>query len=77
MTRPNVLTVDGIDIVTGEVIRIEGTGFEAAILAHELDHLNGTLLVDYLSPLKRDIYKRKIGKVIKRHEGRARHKRRR
>tara|TARA_Y100000034_G_scaffold119157_1_gene160638 strand:- start:98 stop:652 length:555 start_codon:yes stop_codon:yes gene_type:complete len=36
---------------------------DAVIIQHEMDHLNGKTLLDYISRLKKDIYNRKIKKV--------------
>lgn len=44
-------------------VEIEGTGLLAVALQHEIDHLNGTLFLDRLSRLKRDLYKRKLKKM--------------
>lgn len=41
---------------------IEGTGLLARALQHELDHLNGTLFLDHLRGIKRDLIVRKIRK---------------
>lgn len=49
---------------------IEGEGLLAACLQHEIDHLNGVLFVDYLSPLKRNILLRKLAKEQKERKGR-------
>lgn len=65
MKRPNILIVEAIDILTGQPVIVEGSGLEAAILAHELDHLDGKLLCDYISRLKRDFYKKKLAKKLK------------
>ncbi len=37
-------------------------GFEAVALQHEFDHLDGKLFVDYLSPLKRNMIRKKMKK---------------
>jgi len=37
----------------------------AVVLQHEIDHLNGILFIDHLSPLKRSLYKRKVTKWLK------------
>ncbi len=34
----------------------------AVVLQHEIDHLNGILFIDHLSPLKRKMYKKKVQK---------------
>jgi peptide deformylase len=38
-------------------------GFSAVCAQHELDHLNGRLYIDYLSPLKRQLITRKMQKL--------------
>jgi peptide deformylase len=35
----------------------------AVAIQHEIDHLDGRLLVDYASPIRRDIYRRKARKM--------------
>lgn len=42
---------------------IEAEGILAVCIQHEVDHLNGKLFVDYLSPLKRDRIKTKMQKA--------------
>lgn len=37
----------------------------AVVLQHEIDHLNGILFIDHLSPLKRNLYKKKVKKWLK------------
>ena len=48
----------------GREFEVEGTGFLARILQHEIDHLEGTLFIDRLSPAKRDIVRRKLKKLL-------------
>lgn len=36
----------------------------AVVLQHEIDHLNGILFIDHLSPLKRNLYKKKRRKMM-------------
>jgi peptide deformylase len=36
----------------------------AVVLQHEIDHLNGILFLDHLSPLKRQLYKKKVKKML-------------
>jgi peptide deformylase len=50
---------------TGRPIEIEGQDLLARIFQHELDHLNGVLFVDRLSPAKRDILLRKLKKAVR------------
>ena len=62
--RAERIVVKGIDLNGKEVV-IEAEGFLARIYQHEIDHLNGTVILDYASQLKRSIYlkKRKKGKI--------------
>ncbi|MDH7499546.1 MAG: peptide deformylase [candidate division NC10 bacterium] len=46
----------------GKPFEMEGVGLMARILQHEIDHLNGLLYIDRLSPAKRDLVKRKLKK---------------
>jgi peptide deformylase len=43
--RPLFARVRGVD-VTGEPIQIEASGLEARVLQHEIDHLDGVLMLD-------------------------------
>lgn len=47
---------------TGKPFEIEAEGLLAKALQHEIDHLNGLLFVDRLSPLKKSIFKRRYKK---------------
>ena len=51
--------------VQGEWFELEGEELLARALQHEIDHLHGILFIDHLSPLKRDLVKRKIKKLQK------------
>ena len=51
--------------VKGEFFEIEGEDTLARAILHETDHLNGVLFLSYLSPLKRDLIRRKIKKLQK------------
>ena len=44
----------------GKPFELEATGLLAVCIQHELDHLNGKLFVDYLSPLKRNRIRKKL-----------------
>ncbi|MEX0880409.1 MAG: peptide deformylase [Thermoanaerobaculia bacterium] len=57
--RPARVRVRAQD-ASGAVREIEGTGLLARVLCHETDHLNGTLFVDRLRGLKRELTWRKI-----------------
>jgi peptide deformylase len=51
-------------------IEIEAEDLLAVALQHEIDHLDGKLFLDRISPLKRDVYKRRLKKML-REEGPA------
>ncbi|MER2491151.1 peptide deformylase [Catenovulum sediminis] len=46
----------------GEAFTLTADGLLAICIQHELDHLNGKLFVDYLSPLKRQMIRKKLEK---------------
>ena len=47
----------------GTTREIEADGLWAVCLQHEIDHLDGLLFVDRLSPLKRSLFRRKYQKI--------------
>ncbi len=49
-------------------LRFEAHDFLSIVLQHEIDHLNGKLFIDRISPLKRQLYARRIQKQLKRGE---------
>lgn len=51
--------------VEGEWFERTGEGLLARAIQHEIDHLNGILFISHVSPLKREIIKSKIKKLIK------------
>jgi peptide deformylase len=58
------ITVEGHDR-EGNPIRMDADGLLAIVLQHEIDHLNGTLFIEHISSLKRQMYKRRIKKQLK------------
>jgi peptide deformylase len=46
-------------------IEVEAEGLLAVALQHEIDHLDGKLFIDRLSALKRDLYRRKVKKMLR------------
>lgn len=50
----------------GEIFRLEATGLLARAIQHEIDHLDGILIMDRLSPIKREFFKKRYLKEIKR-----------
>lgn len=49
----------------GKPFELECTGLLAVCIQHEVDHLEGKLMVDYISPLKRNRIKDKLEKKHK------------
>jgi peptide deformylase len=47
----------------GQSYELEADGLLAVCIQHEMDHLEGKLFVDYLSPLKRQRIKTKLEKI--------------
>jgi len=47
----------------GAPLRIDAHGLLAVCIQHEMDHLIGKLFVDYLSPLKRELVRKKLEKA--------------
>ena len=62
VVRPSRVVVKGLDR-EGRERTIEGEGLLARAFQHEMDHLDGTLFVDRLRGIKRDLIVRKIQKL--------------
>ena len=60
-TRPGRVKVRGLDGDGNERV-CEATELLARAFCHEIDHVDGLVFVDRLSPLKRDLMKRKLRK---------------
>lgn len=65
IARPNIFKLQWQD-VTGKFEEDEFYGFVALAIQHELDHLQGKTLVNYLPGVKRDFVTRKMMKIQKR-----------
>lgn len=63
--RPQRISVTALDR-NGESFTRELQGLLAICLQHEIDHLDGKLFVDYISPLKRQRIRRKLEKEQRR-----------
>ena len=61
VTRSNQITVQALDR-DGRPFELEADGLLAVCVQHEMDHLIGKLFVDYLSPLKREMVRKKLAK---------------
>ena len=62
--RPASLTLSYIDR-EGNPRELDAEGLLATAIQHEVNHLDGKLIIDFLSPLKRDMVVRKFKKQAK------------
>ena len=62
--RPASLTVRFLDR-NGQLNELAAEGLLATVIQHEIDHLDGRLIIDYVSRLKRDIIIRRFKKLAK------------
>jgi peptide deformylase len=62
--RPSTVTVRYLDR-EGKPRELTAEGLLATAIQHEIDHLNGKLIIDFLSRLKRDMIVRKFKKQAK------------
>ena len=62
--RPFLATVEAEDL-EGKTFTISGRGLLARAMQHEIEHLEGRVFLQNLSPLKRELLKRQIRKRIK------------
>jgi len=56
------VTVEGLD-AEGNPVRVSGGELLARALQHEIDHLNGVLFIDHLSPLQRAMVLKKYRRL--------------
>ena len=61
ITRPDNIILTWQDI-NGTIHEDKPSGLLTVCIQHEIDHLEGKLMVDYLSPLKRDRIRKKATK---------------
>ncbi|MES2125358.1 MAG: peptide deformylase [Gemmatimonadota bacterium] len=52
--RPERITLEALN-EDGEPFRLEASGLVARAIQHEIDHLDGILFIDHLSPMKRQL----------------------
>ena len=60
--RADHITIESLDR-HGQPQNFEADGLLAVCIQHEMDHLIGKLFVDYLSPLKRELVRKKLEKA--------------
>ena len=62
--RPRTCEIEFIDI-KGKIQNLECDGLLSTCIQHEINHLDGKLIIDHLSKLKRDLIIKKISKLKK------------
>ncbi len=62
--RADKITVKALDR-DGKTFELSADGLLAVCIQHEMDHLAGKVFVDYLSPLKRELVRKKLAKQRK------------
>jgi len=63
IVRPDRIAIKGLNR-DGKEFEEEYSGLIARVIQHEIDHLQGTLIVDYLSPSEFIKFQRKYEKII-------------
>ena len=58
----------------GEEFTIDAEELLAICIQHELDHLDGKLFIDYLSPLKVNLYRKKAEKLARERKNQSKNK---
>lgn len=62
--RPSLVRVKYLDLDGKEQV-LQAEGLLATAIQHEIDHLNGRMIIDFLSRLKRDIVVRRFKKIAR------------
>ncbi len=55
----------------GEEVTYKADGLLAIAFQHEMDHLDGVLFIDHLSPLKKDIFRKKYRRMVEEQQERT------
>ncbi len=58
VSRPTQITVSAVDL-DGVTHRVAAEGFAARVILHEIDHLDGILILDRVASLALDVFQRK------------------
>ena len=66
VVRAKTVTVKALDR-NGQAFQMDLDGLLAECLQHEIDHLNGKLFIDLLSPIKRQRARHDLEKYLKQH----------
>jgi peptide deformylase len=66
--RPARVRIKGLDLEGKERV-LDATGQLARVFCHEIDHINGRLFIEHLSPFKKALVKKKLKKTQESSEG--------
>ena len=58
--RPNKVTIKAYNLLEHKDVEIVARGYDAIVLQHEFDHLNGVLFIDKLSIIKRKKFEKAL-----------------
>lgn len=64
VTRPATVTVEA-ESFDGKTVTLDLKGLGARVVQHEMDHLDGKLLIDNATGIKRDMIIRKMKKIVR------------
>lgn len=64
VARPASITIRFLDY-QGKQQEFDAQGWLSRVIQHEIDHLDGRLIVSYLSPIKRNVALRRLSKLKK------------
>ncbi len=64
------VVVKALDL-DGEEVAYKADGLLAIAFQHEMDHLDGVLFIDHLSPLKKDIFRKKYRRMVEEQQERT------
>ena len=64
VSRPDKISIEYLNY-NNKKQSLSASGWLARALQHEIDHIDGKILIDYLSPLKKNVAIRKLNKLKK------------
>ena len=64
ITRPETIEIEYVN-TSGIRKNLKAAGILARVLQHEIDHLNGKLFTDHISPIKRKFLLNRLHKLLK------------
>ena len=62
VSRPSIVKVKAQDADGAELI-IEATGLLAIVIQHEIDHLNGIVFIDRMSPIRKMLHSKELKEI--------------